>query len=218
MGFKADLPTAGTTQALPSAAIAAGACTNLSTAINNGSENMVVVATPISTAQLSPGLHWDTGYISSVGGALMLANDASGTSINHLATQAANGKVLTSSTNDIGGILGPCTSGCATSGTASIATMGTASVVYDGATTSGDYVINSKTMAGAAHDFGPSRAGATSQILGRVLSTNRSAGVYATNFQTGAPASVRVTVPVCNLTAAPITPNVTPAFNVRLIP
>ena len=218
MGFKTDVPTAGTTQSLPSAAIAAGVCTNLTTVINNASGNMAIAATPNSTTQLIPGLHWDTAYISSVGGPLMLANDASGTSVNHLVTQTANGKVLKTSTSDIGGILGLCTSGCSTSGTAAIATTGTASLVYDGATTRGDFVINSKTIAGAAHDFGPSPTGATSQILGQVLSTNGSAGSYATNLQTGAPSSVTVTVPVCNLTASPITPNITPTFNVRLIP
>lgn len=218
LGFKTDLPLAGTTQALPSAAIPAGTCTNLATTINNASGNMAIAATPSSTTQLIPGLHWDTAYISSVGGPLMLANDASGTSVNHLVTQTANGKVLRTSTSDIGGVLGPCTSGCSTSGTATIATLGTASIVYDGATTRGDYVINSKTIAGAAHDLGPSPIGATSQILGQVLSTNGSAGTYATNLQTGAPSSVTVTVPVCNLTASPITPNITPTFNVRLIP
>ncbi len=217
MGFKTDLPTAGTTQALPSAAIAAGACTNLSAVIGNASGNMAIAATPNSTTQLIPGLHWDTAYISSVNGPLMLTNDASGTSVNHLVTQTANGKVLTASTGDIGGILGVCTSGCGTSGTATIATTGTASVVYDGATTAGDYVVNSTTIAGAAHDYGPSPVGATSQTLGHVLSTNRSAGIYATDLQTGAPSSVTVTVPVCNLTASPITPNITPTFNVRLI-
>jgi hypothetical protein len=89
---------------------------------------------------------------------------------------------------------------------------------YDGATIAGHYVIRSTTIAGAAHDYGPSAGGANSQILGQVLSTNGSAGTYATNLQTGAPSSVTVTVPVCNLMASPITPNITPAFNVRLIP
>jgi hypothetical protein len=147
----------------------------------------------------------------------MLTNDPSGTSLNYLVKQTASGKVLTTTVGDIDGIFGPCTAGCGTSGTATIATTGTASVVYDGATTSGDYIINSTTVPGAAHDFGPSPVGATSQILGQVLSTNGSAGTYATNLQTGSPASVTVTVPVCNLTASPITPNITPTFNVRLI-
>jgi hypothetical protein len=35
--FKTDLPTAGTTQALPSGAIGAGTCTNLTAVINNAS-------------------------------------------------------------------------------------------------------------------------------------------------------------------------------------
>ena len=73
--FKTDLPTAGTTQALPSGAIGAGTCTNLTAVINNASRNMAIAVTPNATTQLVQGLHWDTAYISAVGGPLMLAND-----------------------------------------------------------------------------------------------------------------------------------------------
>lgn len=218
IGFTTDSPTAGVTGALPGAAISAGSCSNLATVINNGTGAMAVAATPNSQTQLISGLHWDTAYISATNGPLMFANDPAGTSTNHLVKQAANGTVLTTAVSDIGGILGPCTAGCGTTGTATIATGGTASLVYDGATTSGDFIINSTTIPGAAHDFGPSPTGATSQILGQVLSTNGSAGTYATALTTGYPASVTVTVPVCNTTSGSITPNITPTFNVRLIP
>jgi hypothetical protein len=50
--------------------------------------------------------------------------------------------------------------------------------VFDGATTAGDYVQISSSTAGDCHDAGAARP-ATGEIIGRVLSTNASAGTYA---------------------------------------
>jgi len=53
--------------------------------------------------------------------------------------------------------------------------------VFDGATTAGDYVQISSTVAGNCHDAGAAYP-AGGQVLGRVLSTNASGGTYATHL------------------------------------
>jgi hypothetical protein len=56
-----------TTGALPSAAIAAGACSNLTATAPGTTSGMAVIATPASTTQLIKGLHWDTAFVSAAG-------------------------------------------------------------------------------------------------------------------------------------------------------
>jgi len=73
------------------------------------------------------------------------------------------------------GVIGICTAGCGTSGTATIQIAGTTSCVFDAtATTAGDYVQISAT-AGDCHDAGSS-VPTSGQIIGRVLSTNSAGG------------------------------------------
>jgi hypothetical protein len=50
--------------------------------------------------------------------------------------------------------------------------------VFDGATTTGDYIQISSTVSGDCHDAGASYPG-IGQVLGRVLSTNAAAGTFA---------------------------------------
>jgi hypothetical protein len=57
----------GTTTTLPRTAIAAGTCANLKATVAGATSGMAVVATPASTTQLIPGLHWDTAYVSAAG-------------------------------------------------------------------------------------------------------------------------------------------------------
>lgn len=81
-------------------------------------------------------------------------------------------------TADVNGILGITVAGGGTSGNASIQTTGLALCAFDGATTAGDYVINSPTVNGNCHDAGASPSAST-QVVGRVLSTNGGAGTYS---------------------------------------
>src|SRR3984893_560999 len=74
-----------------------------------------------------------------------------------------------------GGIIGLCVNSCGTHGQANIQIGGTASCVFDGATTAGDYVQNSPSISGDCHDAGATYP-ASGQVIGRVLSTNASAG------------------------------------------
>ncbi|AXC10222.1 hypothetical protein ACPOL_0865 [Acidisarcina polymorpha] len=214
-----SMPLRGTTTALSSAPIPAGTCKSLTATVPQLQLGETVTATPNSLTPLNIGLHWDTAYISSLDSQpTSFTNSTLGTAANELAVIQPNGSVRTAFTSDYGNISGVCVSGCGTTGTAQIAIATTANVAFDGPTVANDYFVNSTTFAGKGHDIGatiPVRA--RSQILGQVLSTNASAGVYAAALQSGVPGAGTVTVPVCNTTGSPITPNSTPTFAVRVI-
>jgi hypothetical protein len=107
---------------------------------------------------------------------------STGTTLNALAklTGAPSTAVMTTTT-DTSGAEGIVVSGAGTSGNALIARVGQASCIFDGATTAGDWVQISATTAGDCHDAGSSYP-STGQVLGRVLSTNGSGGIYAMNL------------------------------------
>jgi len=103
-----------------------------------------------------------------------IANSATGTTTGLLVKLTGSPSTgITTTTSDISGILGPCVSGCGTTGTAQVAIGGIASCTFNNATVSGDYVVNAASgfAPGDCHD-----AGATypsfGQVLGRVLSNN----------------------------------------------
>ena len=74
-----------------------------------------------------------------------------------------------------GGVVGIVTAGAGITGNATIQQSGTANCIFDGATTSGDYVIASAITAGNCHDSG---AFPISGAVGSVTSTNAGAGSY----------------------------------------
>lgn len=109
-----------------------------------------------------------------------IANEGStGTTVNKLAklTGAPSTAVILT-TSDLTAISGIAVAGAGTTGNAQLARAGRASCVFDGATTAGDYVQASATVAGDCHDAGATLPTAN-QILGRVLSTNGAGGTYA---------------------------------------
>jgi hypothetical protein len=109
-----------------------------------------------------------------------VTNDGStGTVLNKLAkmTGAPSAAVATATT-DTSGVIGVVVDGAGTTGNAQVARGGLASCVFDGATTAGDYVQISSTTAGACHDSGAGYP-VSGQVVGRVLSTNGSAGTYS---------------------------------------
>ena len=127
--------------------------------------------------------HLYTGtYVDTTGGAVAtdLPNAATtGTTLSKLAKVTGSpATAVIASTTDTSGMIGVVVDGAGTSGSAQIARGGQASCAFDGATTAGDYVQISSTTAGDCHDAGASYPG-IGQILGRVLSTNGSAGTYA---------------------------------------
>jgi hypothetical protein len=108
-----------------------------------------------------------------------IANSGStGTTQYKLAKLSSSGQALIAATTDTDNVVGVVIAGAGTTGNAQVATDGgQASCVFDGATTAGDYVTLSSSTAGDCHDAGASRP-ASSQSIGRVLTTNASGGTY----------------------------------------
>lgn len=101
-----------------------------------------------------------------------------GTTVNKLAKlSGAPSTAIIAATTDTGGIIGIVIGGAGTTGNAKIAVNGQASCAFDGATTAGDYVQISSGTGGDCTDAGATKPTA-GQIIGRVLSTNGSAGTY----------------------------------------
>ncbi|MDE2106852.1 MAG: hypothetical protein KGL39_57080, partial [Patescibacteria group bacterium] len=84
---------------------------------------------------------------------------------------------IIASTSDTGGVVGITTSGAGVTSNATIQINGQVNCVFDNATTAGDYVQISSTTSGNCHDASSSYP-TSGQVVGRVLSTNASAGTY----------------------------------------
>ena len=82
-------------------------------------------------------------------------------------------------TTDTGGAIGVCTSGCGSTGTASIAIWGISPCVFDGTATADDWVQISSTTAGNCHDTGSSTAPTSGELVGRVFTGGAGAGTYS---------------------------------------
>lgn len=124
-----------------------------------------------------------------------------GTTVGKLAKLTNNSgtaNALIAATTDINGIAGVVfgSTGTATTGNAQIAAAGIVNCAFDAGTTDLDYVgISSSNtgvgspVAGDCHDFGATPGSVVGQTIGRVLSTNGSAGTYAVLVTTGSTGS-----------------------------
>jgi hypothetical protein len=104
-------------------------------------------------------------------------SNSTGTTNTYLAKLTTGGLVKLNP-GDSTGIMGVVVAGGGISGTsdnAQVAVAGQAQCTFDGSAQVGDYVQASATMAGACHDAGITYP-TTGQVLGRVLSTNYTAG------------------------------------------
>ena len=103
---------------------------------------------------------------------------ATGTVLNQLAWLNANAptQVRTPPLGESSGVVGVCLAGCGTTGTATIVTAGLVECEFDGATTAGDYVGISDTVAGACQSAG-NEFPTSGQVLGRVVETIGAAGL-----------------------------------------
>ena len=101
-----------------------------------------------------------------------------GTTINDLVKLTGDpATAVITATTDTQGAIGVVMGGAGTTGNALIATSGTARCGFDNATTAGDYVQISGSVAGGCHDVGASYP-ASGQVVGQVMSTHGSAGAY----------------------------------------
>jgi len=110
---------------------------------------------------------------------LVMANDlVTGTTLNKLAKinpAGLAGFAILPLITDTGGITGVVTAGAGITGNATIQQNGSVSCVFDNATTSGNYIQISSSIAGDCHDAGTSYP-STGQVIGRSLATNVAIG------------------------------------------
>lgn len=116
---------------------------------------------------------------------MTVANDSgTGTTTGLLAKlTGAPSTVRNTQTTDTENAIGICTSGCGTTGSATIAIAGQVNCQFDGSTTAGNYVVISATSAGKCHDNGSSFPN-DKAAYGRVLTTNVGAGTYSMTLMT----------------------------------
>src|SRR5579862_5640223 len=88
---------------------------------------------------------WITPMLAQVPARIVVANaGTTGTTLNKFVKlTGAPSTAVISGAGDTSGIIGVCVANCGTSGNAVIQTQGLVSVVFDGATTAGDYLQNS---------------------------------------------------------------------------
>jgi hypothetical protein len=117
------------------------------------------------------------------GALVMLIPNAgtTGTTANTLTklTGAPSTAVIASTTDNKNGVItGITVGGAGTTGNAVVTFAGFANCVFDGATTAGDFVTVSTTVAGNCHDIGSSQPVDGSQVIGRVTTNNAAAGTF----------------------------------------
>lgn len=92
------------------------------------------------------------------------------------------GRAVPTSTSDIDGVIGIASGSVTLGSTFETAFAGRQNCVFDGATTAGDWVTISSTVAGDCHDTGSATRAIGQFQIGQVLSTNVSGGTYAINI------------------------------------
>jgi len=153
------------TQTFPNASITNAELVNASTTVGGATCTLGSTCTPAGQ------------------GTVIRANEGvTGTHANKLAKYTgAPSTAIDTANADTGGIIGIVISGAGTSSNATIQTQGDANCVFDGATTAGNYVINSPTAAPDCHDSGTNvylTASLLGQVLGKVTTTNGAGGTY----------------------------------------
>ena len=137
-----------------------------------------------------------------------------GVGTNQLAKlSGAPSTAVKTATTDTSGAVGICTSACGAGVTATISYAGVVGCVFDGATTAGDYVQISSTVAGECHDSALATYPTSGQVMGRVLSTNGAGGTFnidlfpaeikAVSGGGGAPATVTLLSKTSNYASLP---------------
>jgi hypothetical protein len=175
---------AGASQALTCtiSGAAATTCTDTTHSFNaaQGDELDIQIVTSGTPAAVTLVIGSVFGAVSSLNPTFTISNASStGTTANTLTKlTGAPSTAVIAATTDTGHVVGITTAGAGTSGTATITTAGVISCVFDGATTAGDYVQISATVAGNCHDTGSATYPTSGQVIGRVLSTNGASGTY----------------------------------------
>lgn len=91
-------------------------------------------------------------------------------------------RATNATTADTTGFIGVALKTAAAGVDVPVGTYGSWPCVFDGATTSGDYVQASSTVAANCHDAGAARPTSGGSILGRVTTDNAAGGVFTVSF------------------------------------
>lgn len=113
-----------------------------------------------------------------------LANDGTtGTTLHALAqrTTASPATWIIASTSSTT-VFGVCNATCGKAGSPQIVEIGSASCIFDNATTAGDYVGVSTSVAGDCTDLGATFPTTGAEVVGIVNTTNGAAGTFAVDF------------------------------------
>jgi hypothetical protein len=114
----------------------------------------------------------------------MYSNDRTVGTITHgLVSLASQGRVVLAPVTATDGVIGICHGGCGVDGSVQVTTAGIEGCFFDGATTVGDWVQISSSTASYCHDSGSAIRPTSGQVIGLVLSTNSSAGIYGVQLQ-----------------------------------
>jgi len=105
------------------------------------------------------------------------SNGSTANLLQKLTTVLSVSRAVNATTSDATGIIGIASTTVSAGSSVLVNVYGTALCVFDGATTAGDYVQASATVAGNCHDVGASYPPAN-QVLGYVLSSNSTAGTH----------------------------------------
>jgi hypothetical protein len=142
-------------------------------------------AGPSSGSAAAPGFR--TAVVADIPGtSVTLANQSpTGTTTNKLTKlTGAPSTLIVAATTDTSGVIGVCVQSCGTTGNGVVQQEGTAPCVFDGATTAGDFVQISTTVAGDCHDAGATYPASAGEVVGTVTSTNGAGGTFNLNLFT----------------------------------
>jgi len=115
---------------------------------------------------------------------ITVQNGTAGTTLNSVAVLDSSGKAIAPTTSASAGAIGIVTAGAGNNGSATVYQAGVINCNFDGATTSGDWVVMSNTVAGDCSDAGSVQP-TYAQPIGFVLGTTVSAGLDSMVVQLG---------------------------------
>ena len=119
-----------------------------------------------------------TGATGPGGTSTYTSNGSTANLLQVLATVTGASRAANAATGTTSGIVGIAQSSVTAGNSVTLNLRGQSSCLFDGATTAGDYVVESTTAGGDCHDGGATFPDTSMQVLGRVLSTNAGTGTY----------------------------------------
>lgn len=106
-----------------------------------------------------------------------------GTTLNKLVKLTSAGTAIIAATTDTAGVIGVCSAGCGTTGSATVLMIGEHSCVFDSATTANNFVTIDTSTTGNCMDAGSADpAAVTTALVGIIPTTNGAGGTFDVLF------------------------------------